>query len=239
MKTIYDPDAKTVKQASLAIFLMTITIGIMGPASFSGGWLIYGGVSLSAFIYMLYIRYRCESYTFFTMSYFTLLIFLLAFAPACVSYITITKDLNGSDITGFFSALLLLSSIMGLHFIIYLTPQKDLPFLIVGNKVSFNAPETSSLKTSIAAGLGTLAASTTVSLFTPFTTGILIIFLFLFICIFMLIHSRHLIRGLRKLRVKERNLPTPYTFMQIDEIRESRSRGWLGRVFKSVFPSHK
>jgi hypothetical protein len=27
-------------------------------------------------------------------------------------------------------------------------------------------------------------------------------------------------------------MPTPYTFMQIDEIREARSRWWLGRLFK-------
>ncbi|WP_231993445.1 MULTISPECIES: hypothetical protein [Pseudomonas syringae group] len=94
MSTVYDPDARTVKHASVAIFLMTVPLGIIGPLSFSGGWWIYGCASLAAFIYMLYMRYTCERYTLFASSYFMLLIFLLAFAPACVGYTVVTDDLG-------------------------------------------------------------------------------------------------------------------------------------------------
>ncbi|MGE8338188.1 MAG: hypothetical protein ACN6Q2_23195, partial [Pseudomonas laurylsulfatiphila] len=50
--------------------------------------------------------------------------------------------------------------------------------------------------------------------------------------VIILFHLRHNIRGLRTLRTQERSMPTPFTFMQIDEIREARSRWWLGRLFK-------
>ncbi|RML49045.1 hypothetical protein ALQ93_101923 [Pseudomonas syringae pv. pisi] len=46
MSTIYDPDARTVRQVSTAIFLLTGTVGVMGPVSFSGGWWIYGCIWL-------------------------------------------------------------------------------------------------------------------------------------------------------------------------------------------------
>jgi hypothetical protein len=45
-------------------------------------------------------------------------------------------------------------------------------------------------------------------------------------------YFRHSIRGLRTLRIRESKMPIPYTFMEIDEIREARSRWWLGRLFK-------
>ena len=45
---------------------------------------------------------------------------------------------------------------------------------------------------------------------------------------------RHSVRGLRSLRIKQKTMPVPYTFMQIDEIREARSRWWLSRLFKWV-----
>ncbi|AHG43339.1 hypothetical protein N018_25135 [Pseudomonas syringae CC1557] len=234
MSTIYDPDARTVKQASVAIFLLTVTLGVIGPLSFSGGWWVYGCLSSAAFIYMLYMRYTCERYTLFTSSYFILLIFLLAFATACVSYTVVTDDLGGSEFAGGLATLFILTSVMLIYLFIYFTPTKEFPFEVSGNKVSFSAPDTSSLPASIVAGLGTLMASVVIRSATPFTTGILIILLFLFGCTFMLIHSRHLIRGLRTLRIQERTMPTPYTFMQIDEIRKARSRWWLGRLFKWV-----
>ncbi|MCK9744301.1 hypothetical protein [Pseudomonas syringae] len=239
MSTVYDPDARTVKHASVAIFLMTVTLGIIGPLSFSGGWWIYGCASLAAFIYMLYIRYTCERYTLFASSYFMLLIFLLAFAPACVGYTVVTDDLGGTAFAGGLATLFILTSVTLVYFFIYLTPAKEFPFELSGNRVSFSPTHTSSLKLGVIAGCVTLLASGVIRSVTPLTTGILIILLFLFGCIFILIHSRHLIRGLRTLRTQEKAMLAPYTFMQIDEIREARSRWWLSRFFKWFSSRHK
>ncbi len=125
MSTVYDPDARTVKHASVAIFLLTVTLGVIGPLSFSGGWWLYGCLSLAAFTYMFYIRYLCERYTLFASGYFTLLIFLLAFAPACVGYTVVTDDLGGSALAGGLATLLILASVMLTYLYIYLTPKKN------------------------------------------------------------------------------------------------------------------
>ena len=45
---------------------------------------------------------------------------------------------------------------------------------------------------------------------------------------------RHVLRGLRALKVQEKNMPIPYTFMNIDSIRKARSRWWMSRLFKWV-----
>ncbi|TFZ33118.1 hypothetical protein EWW49_33565, partial [Pseudomonas syringae] len=116
MRTVYDPDARTVKHASVVIFLMTVTLGIIGPLSLSGGWWIYGCASLAAFIYMLYIRYTCERYTMFASSYFMLLIFLLAFAPACVGYTVVPDDLGGTAFAGGLATLVILASVTWVYF---------------------------------------------------------------------------------------------------------------------------
>ncbi|WP_440060738.1 hypothetical protein ACTAB0_21965 [Pseudomonas syringae] len=239
MSTVYDPDARTVKHASVAIFLLTVTLGVIGPLSFSGGWWLYGCLSLAAFIYMFYTRYLCERYTLFASGYFTLLISLLAFAPACVGYTVVTDDLGGSALAGGLATLLILASVVLIYLYIYLTPTKEFPFEVSGNKVSFSAPDTSSLKSGVIVGCGALVASAAIQSVTPLTTGILIILLFLFGCVFMLIHSRHLVRGLRTLRLQEKTMLAPYTFMQIDKIREARNRSWLGRLFKRVASGSK
>lgn len=239
MSTVFDPDARTVKNAPVVIFLMVIFSGIMGPATFSGGWWIYACLALVVFIYMLYMRYTCERYTFFATSYSVLFIFSLAFAPACVAYIVVTDDLAGSRIVGALAALLLLSCTVLGYLYIYFTPAVKFPFNVSGNKVAFSAVDSSGRNVWIIAGMGTLASTLLIKSVTSLTTGILIILIFEFSCLAILIHSRHLIRGLRTLHLQERGMSTPYTFMQIEEIREARSRWWISRFFKWVGSRYK
>lgn len=49
---------------------------------------------------------------------------------------------------------------------------------------------------------------------------------------FLIFYFRHLIRGLRTLRVQEREQGVFYTFENIEEIREARSRWWLVRLYR-------
>ncbi|QKZ02400.1 hypothetical protein [Pseudomonas eucalypticola] len=48
----------------------------------------------------------------------------------------------------------------------------------------------------------------------------------------LLFYFRHLIRGLRTLRAQEREQGVFYTFENIEEIREARSRWWLVRLYR-------
>ncbi|WP_268796891.1 hypothetical protein [Pseudomonas huanghezhanensis] len=234
MSTIYDPDARTVKQISLVILIFSLFLGLIGVCRLPGDGWVYGLLSVVVFVYMLYLRYWCESYTVFALSYFTLMIFLLALAPAWVSYTVVTDELGRSRLEGGGVACLLFGFIAILYGVIYLTPTQKFPFDIVGNKVASAASNTSSLKWGVIAGLGTLVAGSVIRSVTPFTTSILIILLFAFGCIATLIHARDRIRGLRTLRMQQKTMPVPYTFMQIDEIREARSRCWIRRLFKWV-----
>ncbi|WP_245399386.1 hypothetical protein [Pseudomonas syringae] len=79
-----------------------------------------------------------------------------------------------------------------------------------------------------------LASSVFVGSVSELTSSAVAVLGAFFICVGLLVHERHAIRGLRTLRIKQKTLPAPYTFMQIDEIREARSCWWLGRLFKWV-----
>lgn len=234
MSTIYDPDARTVKALSQMLFIVAIGLGVVGILrSSTDGW-VYGLLFFLLSVYTLYMRYWCERYTTFALSYFTLMIFLLALALAWLSYIAVTDDLGGSRSQGCIVAGLLFGFVATLYAGIYLTPPREFPFDVSDNKVSFSASSTSAGAGGLIACIGTLVAGAVVKSVTPFTTGIVIILLFLFGCIVMLIHARDCIRGLRTLRNSEKNGLTPYTFMQIDEIRAARNRWWLMKFFKSV-----
>jgi hypothetical protein len=232
MSTIYDPDAGTVNALTRTLFIVAIGLGIVGILrSATDGW-VYGLLFFLLSGYTLYMRYWCERYTAFALSYFTLIIFLLALAPAWISYTVVTDDMEKSGTQGCVVACLLFSSIAALYAAIYFTPTRKFPFSVSRNKVSFTASSTSSLVGMVIAGPGTLVSGALIKSVTPFTIGILIVLLFLFGCIGTLIHARDLLRGIRTLRKREKNSGTPYTFMQIDEIRAVRSRWWLSRLFK-------
>ena len=238
MSTIYDPDARTVNSLTRTLFIVAIGLGAVGLLrSATDGW-VYGLLFFLLSGYTLYMRYWCKRYTAFALSYFTLMIFLLALAPAWVSYTVVTDDLGGSRIQGSIVAGLLFGFVATLYAGIYLTPPREFPFDVSDKRVSSSASSTSVGVGGLIAGVGSLIAGAVIKSVTPFTTGIVIILLFLFGCIVSLIHARDRIRGLRTLRKRDKNRLTPYTFMQIDEIRAARStqhaarsRWWLGRLF--------
>lgn len=231
MSTIYDPDARTVNSLTQTLFVVAIGLGVVGfLRSATDGW-VYGLLFLLLSGYTLYMRYWCERYTTFALSYFTLMISILALAPAWVSYTVVTDDLGGPPAEGRIIAGLLFGFIATLYAGLYLTPPREFAFDVSDNRVSFSVSSTSAGAEGMIAGVGMLASGTVIKSVTPFTTGILIVLIFLFAGVCTLIHGRDRIRGLRILRKREKNRLTPYTFMQIDEIREARRRWWLGRLF--------
>ncbi len=81
MSTIYDPDARTVNALTRTLFIVAIGLGVVGLwRSATDGW-VYELLFFLLSGYTLYMRYWCERYTTFALSYFTLMIFLLALAP--------------------------------------------------------------------------------------------------------------------------------------------------------------
>jgi hypothetical protein len=86
----------------------------------------------------------------------------------------------------------------------------------------------------LVAGATILAASITINSLGHLTAAMVAMVGLQAFCIAALFHARHIIRGLRALRLQEQSMPTPYTFMQIDQIREARRRWYLGRLFALI-----
>jgi hypothetical protein len=234
MNTIYDPAPDDIKKMPLSMFFSVALFGILGPANFPDYWWLYGIIVTLAFGYTLVMIYLNESYIFFVRGFFSVIIFLLMFSSACFANMLVISDLGGTSHEGLTisSALLLFGFII--YIIIYLGSSKKFPFSISGKKVSHSTVDATGKYAGLIAGIGTLAASGFIKIFSPLTVNAIISVGFFFCYVAMLVHSRHLIRGLRTLHIQQKTMPGPYTFMQIDEIREARSRWWLSRLFKWV-----
>jgi hypothetical protein len=119
--------------------------------------------------------------------------------------------------------------------IIFYSRSSFFPFECVGNRVEVRAKKNVNTKNYnlwLMSGVSTLTGSMFLRTVDTETSDMVVIIVCTGLTVIILLHLRHSIRGLRTLRIRERKMPTPYTFMQIDEIREARSRWWLGRLFK-------
>ncbi|MBP0953941.1 hypothetical protein JTA33_26225 [Pseudomonas sp. 20GA0080] len=112
------------------------------------------------------------------------------------------------------------------------------PFEYKGNRVQarqdVRGKPAVNYNTPLIGGITTLAASLFLTWAGLLTGGFVSMCIMAGASLFTIFIGRHVIRGLRILRIQEKNMPIPYTFMQIDEIREARSRWWLSRIFKWV-----
>ncbi|MCI3947919.1 hypothetical protein K0038_05032 [Pseudomonas syringae] len=128
----------------------------------------------------------------------------------------------------------LIVAMLAIYAGIYFSASKIFPFCVTGNRVSRTSVKSARLSAGFISGVGMLASSVFVGSVSELTSSAVAVLGAFFICVGLLVHERHAIRGLRTLRIKQKTLPAPYTFMQIDEIREARSCWWLGRLFKWV-----
>ncbi|MBI6577827.1 hypothetical protein YA0001_18170 [Pseudomonas viridiflava] len=110
------------------------------------------------------------------------------------------------------------------------------PFEHIDNRVQtrqdVNIKPSMNYSTPLIGGLTTLAASLFLKWVGLLTGGFVSMLIMAGASLFIIFFGRHVIRGLRILSVQEKSMPIPYTFMQIDEVREARSRWWLGQTFR-------
>ncbi|MCI3947918.1 hypothetical protein K0038_05031 [Pseudomonas syringae] len=82
MTTMYDPDPATLKTGAITAFFFVIVSAAFGPANFPGYWWLYCCLTVLIFIHTLYLIYRCESFTTFTLSLLSSFVFSFGFAAA-------------------------------------------------------------------------------------------------------------------------------------------------------------
>lgn len=137
----------------------------------------------------------------------------------------------------FVSVLLGLSPVITVSVIflfIFFSKSNFFPFLCSGNRVvpRSKGGTTKTYSLGLISGVSTLAAGIFLKSAGILTSSVVGALVCTGCSIVVLILLRHTIRGLRTLLTQERSMSIPYTFMQIEEIRDARSRWWLGRLFR-------
>ncbi|WP_095097382.1 hypothetical protein [Pseudomonas sp. Irchel 3A5] len=236
-------NSETIKTGGWAAFFLLALFMALGNLALGIRWYAYFILTAPMLAWTLYVIYACESYTTYMRSLlasctggFTL--------PACIIASDLAADAS-SDLSPYrFIAGLVPAAIVSIFYIVLLNTKPTCqPFEYKGNRIQtrqdINTRPSTNYNIPLIGGLTTLAASGFLKMAGILTSGFLAMFVMTGASIFILVHGRHVIRGLRTLRIQERNMPTPYTFMQLDEIREARGKWWLGRLFKWVASRRK
>ncbi|WP_419710210.1 hypothetical protein [Pseudomonas sp. NFX224] len=231
---MFDPDAYMIKKLPWLVFFAVVFAGGFKIYEFPNYWYLYFLLSFAMLGVTLYLAYRCERYTNFVLVTLCAGLYSFMYLMCSLSYLILRKDI-GFDVGP--AAMLGVAPVLvvvALFVLIYFTKSSYFPFEINSGRVAvrdFKAKDFG-IVGGVLVGVSTLIGSLFIKSVGSFNAGAASIFFGTFICVFLLIRLRHTIRGIRTLRLQERGIPTPYTFMRIDEIREARNRWWMGRLLK-------
>jgi hypothetical protein len=228
-------DAHNLKKVSWTLLTFLLSMIALGPSNLEYFWRLYLVVALLAILWTLYLVYFCERFTVYMIS--LVVAFLGAFClPICsVAYLAAGSMWGKEGLL----PLLLGCAPVGITLLAYYALARGRPsfhpFEYNGLKVQPRYQDRqrspASYNPVLVAGATTLAASITINSLGHLTAAIVAMVGLQAFCIAALFHARHIIRGLRALRL---SMHTPYTFMQIDQIREARRRWYLGRLFALI-----
>ncbi|WP_250548377.1 hypothetical protein [Pseudomonas congelans] len=231
-------NSETIKTGGWSAFFLLALFMAFGTLMLGNNWYIYFFLLTSMLAWTLYIVYVCESYSTYMWS---LLISCVGgfTLPACVVAYGLAADASFGSSTYRFLIGLAPAALVGIVYIAVIqTRPAYQPFEYNENRIQtrqdVNPKSSMNYSIPLISGITTLAASIFLKWTGMLTGAIVGMTIMTGGSIFILLYGRHVIRGLRELRIQERNMPTPYTFMQLDEIREARGRWWLGRLFKWV-----
>ncbi|MDU8631081.1 MULTISPECIES: hypothetical protein [Pseudomonas syringae group] len=231
-------NSETIKTGGWSAFFLLALFMAFGTLMLGNNWYIYFLLFSSMLAWTLYIVYVCESYSTYMWSLLVSSVggFTL---PACVVAYGLAADASPDSSVYRLLAGLAPATLAGIVYtvIIHTRPAYQ-PFEYKENRIqtrrNVNPKSSMNYSVPLISGITTLAASIFLKWAGMLTGALVGMTIMTGASIFILLYGRHVIRGLRTLRIQERNMPTPYTFMQLDEIREARSRWWLGRLFKWV-----
>jgi hypothetical protein len=231
-------NSEAIKTVGWSIFFMIGLFMAFGVLILGKNWYLYSFLLALLFIWTLYTVYVCERFVIYMRSLVTLCLGSFTL-PACVVAYGLAADaLFEVDIynvlVGLAPALIVVLFYVG----VVNTKPVFQPFEYKENKVQLRqdvkVKPSINYSIPVIGGVTTLAASLFLKWAGLLTGGFVSMFIMAGASILIIFFGRHVIRGLRILRAQEKNMPIPYTFMQIDEIREARGRWWLGRLLKWV-----
>lgn len=235
-RRMFDADARMVKKLPWLVFFAMTFAGAFKISGFPYYWCLYFVCSLCMLLVTFYLAYMCERYTNFVLITLCASSYSLVYLLSSLSYLLLKKNLGFGMIEAVMVGMGPMLVIGAVFVLIYFTKSSFLPFEITGRRVAargFKVKENGGLF-GVFIGITTLAGGFFMKSVGSFNGGVVSIVLGTVIWVFLLVRLRHIIRGIRTLRLQERGMPIPYTFMRIDEIREARSRWWMGRLLKWV-----
>lgn len=231
-------DADKLKRGSWILLGTLILFLALAPSNLPYFWHLFFITSFLAFAWTLYLIYACERYTTYMTSLIMSAVGSFSLLASSAAYFAAAKFWGRESILTAMIGLSPLALSVLMYLFLASTKPSFHPFEYDGIKVQ-TRPQTKQNRSTVynpilVAGITTLAASMFTKVMGALTSGLVATFGLIACSLTLLFYARHVIRGLRSLRIQEKTMPSPYTFMQIDEIREARNRWWLGRLLKWV-----
>ena len=227
-------NSDTIKKGSWLVFFSVVFLSALGPSNIEYYWWAYWFFCASFFVWTLYLVYWCESYVVYLTTVLTATVSIFAFLASGLVYLSASSFLGETTVLPIVVGVCPAILIFGVFSAIYFSKPSLFPFESVGNRITIRSGVQGQPKYNIGivAGVTALTGGVFLSLVDALTTDVVAVSICTGCAIAILIQLRHTIRGLRTLHIQERSMDVPYTFMEIDEIREARSRWWLGRLLK-------
>lgn len=228
-------DAKNIKKQIFLMFIGVAFFGAFGPSNLKYFWWWYFFIVVVGFGFSLYLIYCCERYILLLATVLSVAICIFPYITGSLAYLIVSDYFGKGDPRSVAIGIAPITIVLMMFLVIFYSKVSFFPFECVGNRV---APRPKRIVNSrnynlgLISGVSTLTGSMFLKSVGAETGGMIVVVACTGLSVILLFYVRHGIRGLRTLRIRERKMPTPYTFMQIDEIREARSRWWLGRLFK-------
>lgn len=230
--------SEAIKTGGWSIFFMIGLFMAFGTFMLGDSWYAYFFILALLFIWTLYTVYVCERFVLYMRSF--VILYIVGFTlPACVVAYGLATDV-GFEVDVYNILVGGIPAVVVILSYVWVANTKPVfqPFEFEGNRVQtrqyVKVKPGMNYNTPLIGGITTLAASLFLAWAGLLTGGFVSMFIMAGASLFIVFFGRHVIRGLRILRIQEKNMSVPYTFMQIDEIREARSRWWLSRIFKWV-----
>ncbi|AZF13701.1 hypothetical protein [Pseudomonas sp. R3-18-08] len=231
-------DSDRLRKFSWFLFSFFVFLLAFGTSGFKYFWHAVFFISFSALIWNLYLIYVCEKFALYITSVLVSVVGIFCWLASVSAYLVAARFWGKTSVIALLIGLVPIG-VSSLAYLVLASGKPSFhPFEYDGIKVQ-PRPQAKQRKSTaysplLVAGATTLAASVFTKTLGPLSAGMVAMFGLTTFSVALLFHVRHIIRGLRLLRAQEKNMPKPYTFMQIDEIREARNHWWLSRLFKWI-----
>ena len=231
-------DSDYLKHGALVCFVVVVMAMILGLSAIPFFWYAYSFIFLLKLSWFLYLVYFCERFTFYLWSVLASVQGFLIILAGSVAYSSAGDIWGSASAEAFIAGLSPMAVVVLAYSISTLTKPSFHPFEYCGNKVKV-VPKVrqrgpARYSAALLAGASTLAASIFIKFFGVPAAGVVAALALTICALVILYHLRHSLRALRTLSIKEKTTSVPYAFMEIDEIRQARSRWWLGRFFRWI-----